>query len=98
MPGQEIEKLEWIFYAESSYGVEDAKQIVFLARKLADEMREWESRILMLSYVGEVRDFATWVERRSRSGFDDAALRDSRLEWECLRARVFNPEPWFLSE
>lgn len=95
---QVIEKLEYVLYAESSYGEPDAREIVFLVEKLAGEMREWESRIHMLSHIGIVREFGDWVERRSEPDFDDAALLAARRQWEGVRARVFDPEDWFLGD
>ncbi len=93
---EEIEKLEYILYAESSYGAEDARQILFLAGKLADEMREWESRLHMLSHVGLVRDFADQVERGAEQDFGDADLFATRDAWQRLRDKIFEPADWFL--
>jgi hypothetical protein len=92
---QEIEKLEWILYADGSEGVSDAKELVFLAGKLAHEIREWESRLHMTVYIGDIKGFGRWVEQRAQSGFDDRALAEARQEWERVRAKVFEPEPWF---
>ena len=93
---EEIEKLEYILYAETSYGQTDAEQIVFLSRKLAAEMREWESRLHMLSHVGLVRDFADQVERGAEQDFGDADLFATRDAWQRLRDKIFEPADWFL--
>ena len=93
---EEIEKLEYILYAESSYGRTDAEQIVFLSRKLAAEMREWESRLHMLPHIGEVRDFAEQVELGAKQGFADADLFATREAWQRLRDKIFEPADWFL--
>lgn len=92
---QEIEKLEWILYAESSEGSSDAQELVFLLEKLGSEIREWESRLHMTVYLNDIRDFSEWVERRAERGFDDASLAEARREWERVRALVFEPQPWF---
>ncbi len=95
---EEIEKLEYILFAESSYGQADAEQIVFLSRKLAAEMREWESRVHMLAHIGEVRDFAEQVERGVARDFADADLFAARDAWQRLRDKIFEPEDWFLRQ
>lgn len=91
----EIEKLEYILFAESSYGPTDAEQIAFLSRKLAKEMRNWESRVHMLSHIGEVRAYADSVEHRAEHGFADQDLFACRDDWQRLRDKIFEPEPWF---
>ena len=53
----EIQRLEWILYAQASEGLSDARELRALLVKLAHEMRAWER----------------------------------------VRARVFDPEPWFAS-
>ena len=34
-------------------------------------------------------------EERANSGFDTTALGETRREWERVRSKVFDPEPWF---
>ena len=93
---EEIEKLEYILFAESSYGEKDAEQIVFLSRKLAAEMQEWESRLHMLSHIGEVRAYAAEIERGAEQDFADADLFAARDAWQQLRDKIFEPEDWFI--
>lgn len=91
----EIDRMEWILYAETSEGLSDAEELVFLSGKLADEMGEWESRLHMTVYITDVREFGHSVEDRARRGFSKADLAEVRFEWEAVRARVFEPEDWF---
>jgi hypothetical protein len=91
----DIEKMEWILYAETSVGLSDADELVFLSGKLADEMREWESRLHMTVYITDIREFGRSVQDRGRQGFSNADLAEVRFEWEAVRARVFEPEDWF---
>lgn len=92
-----IKDLEYILYAAGSEGPSDAKEIVTLANRLADDMREWESRLSMTPYIVDVRQFGTFVQERARGGFDDVALSDARIEWERVRGEVFEPQAWFLT-
>ncbi len=94
---QDIEKLEWILYAGSSEGMSDAKELTFLSGKLAYDIRERESRLHMTVYINDIKGFGKWVEQRAQNGFDDRALAEAREEWERVRAKVFDPEPWFAS-
>ena len=94
---EDIEKLEWILYASISEGRSDAEQIAFLAKKLADDIKNWESRLHMTVYITDIRNFRKWVDERSSGGFDDAALADARREWERVRSKVFEPADWFAS-
>ncbi len=91
-----IERLEYTLYAESSEGLSDAREIVRVTRKLAADMREWESRLYLTPYITRVGEFAGWVENRAKRGFDPAALTASRRRWESIRTTVFEPEDWFL--
>jgi len=92
-----IQKMEYVLYASSSEGASDAQEIVSQARRLAHDMKEWESRLSMTPYIVDVRDFADFVEARAGSGFDNEALTDCRIEWERVRAHVFGSEDWFLT-
>lgn len=90
-----IEKIEWILYRDGSPAREDAEQIRVWSGRLADHMKEWESRLYMTPNISKLREFGEWAKSTYGARFDERALRETRARWEQLRAEVFEPADWF---
>jgi hypothetical protein len=91
----QIQNIEGLLYAENTRGEAGLNSLVAETQRLASMMKENESRLSMTPLILDIQGYADFlVQRASRGGFDAAAIEDARLEWERVRAHVFeNDEP-----